>query len=129
MAHVVVVDKSKPKPAWLCKPPPPPDAPFSQRNSYRYWTHIWNAQPAWADREAIRAIYKKAAAMRDAGLRVEVDHIVPLKHPLVCGLHVDYNMRILTYEANQKRSNTEWPDMPFEQLDMFHEDKYGEHEQ
>ena len=42
-----------------------------------------NATPPWVDHAALVAIYERARA-----LKLEVDHIVPLCHELVCGLHV-----------------------------------------
>lgn len=54
-----------------------------------------------ADRQNIVSVYKEA---RKAGM--SVDHIIPLTHPLVCGLHVSWNMQILTLEENISKSNS-----------------------
>ena len=36
----------------------------------------------------------------------ELDHIIPLNHPDVCGLHVPWNFQWLTREENSKKSNS-----------------------
>jgi len=65
-----------------------------------------HATPAWANFEAIRAFYRKAHRLTiETGVRHEVDHIVPLQSPFVCGLHVEYNLQILTSLENKKKRN------------------------
>lgn len=58
------------------------------------------AMPPWANREKILEIYLKA---REEGMHV--DHIVPLNHKLVCGLHWEGNMQLLAPMENILKSN------------------------
>jgi hypothetical protein len=63
--------------------------------------------PQWADKKAIRAIYFEARRLTAAtGIKYEVDHIIPSNHPLVCGLHVETNLQIITEFENITKSNT-----------------------
>jgi hypothetical protein len=60
-----------------------------------------NATPKWADLAKIRDIYSTASA-----LGMSVDHVIPLQHSRVCGLHVENNLRILPIEDNCRKSNS-----------------------
>jgi len=68
-----------------------------------------DATPKWITPEqklAMRELYlhaQKLTAM--TGERYVVDHIIPLISPEVCGLHVPWNLRVITQEENLKKSN------------------------
>lgn len=77
-------------------------------------TNAWKrrareATPSWLtpeQRAEITAIYAKARAMTKAtGVKYVVDHIVPLRSEEVCGLHVPWNLQILTHNDNCAKSN------------------------
>jgi len=71
------------------------------------------ATPIWADHDAIAAFYEEAQRRTDLyGIPFQVDHIVPLRSKLVCGLHWEKNLRIISAEENRLKSNLFWPDMP-----------------
>lgn len=69
-------------------------------------TRKQQAMPAWADRDAIRAIYAKCRRIsQETGIKHHVDHYYPLKNSLVCGLHCEYNLQVLPAVDNQSKSN------------------------
>lgn len=69
-------------------------------------TRQMQATPAWANLEAVKAFYKQAARLRrQTGLAWHVDHDVPLKHSLVCGLHNEFNLQVIPGAANQSKGN------------------------
>lgn len=55
--------------------------------------------PAWADHEAIKAMYISCPE------GYHVDHIVPLQGKLISGLHTDENLQYLTAKDNLAKSN------------------------
>jgi hypothetical protein len=73
----------------------------------------FNATPQWADQEKLAWIYSEAQVLSALhGEKYEVDHIIPLRSKLVCGLHCPDNLRIIPANENRKKSNKWWPDMP-----------------
>lgn len=82
----------------------------------RAWPTTWDLPP-----EHYRSVYREAHRRRQMGHDVNVDHVVPLSSPLVCGLHVPWNLEIIPRLANAKKSNKWWPGAPFEQPDLFDE--------
>ena len=63
------------------------------------------ARPAWANLAKMHAFYAEAEALRAGGINVQVDHIVPLNHPLVCGLDWEGNYQLLSADENSRKSN------------------------
>ena len=61
------------------------------------------AKPKWLDEWQlfyIEELYDLARLRK-----LEVDHVIPIKHKLVCGLHVPWNLQLLTRSENAKKSN------------------------
>lgn len=63
------------------------------------------ATPNWVDKDELLKIYTEAAKLRAAGEDVHVDHIIPLRGKKVCGLHVPWNLQIITAVLNKQKSN------------------------
>jgi hypothetical protein len=68
-----------------------------------------DATPKWLSPEQrmeIRLKYRLAIELsRATGVRHAVDHEVPLQGDEVCGLHVPWNLRVITQDENLKKSN------------------------
>lgn len=66
-------------------------------------TPPWLTSEQWAE---MNAIYEKARKLTlETGIRHEVDHIHPLNGKNLSGLHVPWNLQILTQSENVSKSN------------------------
>lgn len=86
-----------------------------KKNSYTAGRRAAKKQrtPSWANTDDIKSFYKLAKELSaTTGVKANVDHIVPLQSPLVCGLHWAGNLTIVTESLNKRKGNKFWPDMP-----------------
>ena len=64
------------------------------------------ATPSWSQVDLIKEVYIKARELTEStGTQFHVDHFYPLNSPLVCGLHVIENLRIIPWDENLRKSN------------------------
>lgn len=67
------------------------------------------ATPKWLtylQKQEMKQLYLIARQLtQTTGVRYVVDHIVPLRSDLVCGLHVPWNLRVITQDENLQKSN------------------------
>ena len=65
--------------------------------------------PAWLTAEhkvQMEAFYKKAhTRTKSTGTKMHVDHVVPLQGKTVCGLHVPWNLQVITASENLAKNN------------------------
>ena len=68
-----------------------------------------DATPKWLSPNQlmeIRLKYRLAIEMtRATGVRYAVDHEIPIHGESVCGLHVPWNLKVITQEENLRKSN------------------------
>jgi len=66
-----------------------------------------NATPVWADHAKIQTFYARAKRMGGifTGWKFHVDHVIPLKHELVCGLHCEANLSVEEQGFNGRKYN------------------------
>jgi len=93
----------------------PPD--WLKRHPRRaYIEQVILATPPLVNHKEMLQLHKLKLQMTElTGTEHVLDHIIPLKHPSVCGLNVPWNLQILTRAQNAAKSNNWCPD----QLEMF----------
>ncbi len=81
--------------------------------AWREKRRVRKMAPAWADDFMILEMYDLARRRTEStGIVWEVDHIVPLQSRLVCGLHIEHNLRVVPRKVNREKGNLMWPDHP-----------------
>lgn len=89
---------SKRKNAKYCKKKCKPAERARRRISNRKSTKYKPKSVKWSD-------FKEIELSRPSKNH-QLDHIIPLNHPKICGLHVPWNLQWLTKADNQKKSNS-----------------------
>jgi len=60
----------------------------------------------WSDLTKIQNLYLESIELTNStGIIHEVDHIIPLNHDLVCGLHNQFNLQVIPKIMNRSKSN------------------------
>ena len=86
----------------------------NNREHHRLIKSICNAQRRaakksatvdWSDKKN-KEIYKAARMLSlETGIEHHVDHIIPLVHEMVCGLHNEFNLQVLPWYENISKGN------------------------
>lgn len=76
--------------------------------------YLLDATPSWLTIEQvadIEAMYFKARYLtKRTGIPHVVDHIIPLNHPEVSGLHVPWNLQVITAKENAAKKDAHFED-------------------
>lgn len=100
-----------------------------KHNRRTYITAAVLSFPFWAKSSDFKHLKERARQLtRMTGIPHQVDHIVPINHPRVCGLTVPWNVQVITGRENGRKGNA-WGDEPdCEQLELFHRPEVEQYE-
>lgn len=85
-------------------------AKYAAKEAHRRFA-VRQAIPSWMDNDAVDGMYELSMLFKNVGLDTHVDHIIPLRSNLVCGLHCEANLQLLPASNNTSKGNRWWPDM------------------
>jgi hypothetical protein len=78
--------------------------------------------PLWMRRRDLRHLREQAIRETErTGVPHVLDHIIPLRHPYVCGLTVPWNLRVVPHKVNVAKNGSWHPDQL--SMDLPHEAK------
>lgn len=92
------------------------DKMWRQKNAGRVAWHSGNrkkaekrAAPDWLTEEQwneIQAFYNKSVQLTSStGIQYHIDHIEPIQGKISCGLHVPWNLQVITASVNRSKGN------------------------
>lgn len=97
--------------------------PWIERHSRReYIRRCVLSFPPWVDKKVLHALWRQARLLEfQTGIPHVLDHIVPVSHPLVCGLSVPWNLLVIPARLNAQKGNywSPYPYVPPIQGDLF----------
>jgi len=78
----------------------------AERQAYKRRCRV--ATPPWVSIADLMIVYDKAKRLTTlTGIQHDVDHIYPLRGTNSCGLHVPWNLQVLTKEENVRKGNSD----------------------
>ncbi len=84
-------------------------------NATAYRAQKIKATPSWINDELVEQFYSQAAAKtKEMGVQYVVDHMVPLNSDMVCGLHWEGNLQVITLKENSSKNCRWWPNQEWE---------------
>lgn len=73
---------------------------YNREKRARYRAAKKGATPSWISKKVLKKVYKNCPE------GYHVDHIIPLTHYDVCGLHVPWNLQYLPSHVNESKANS-----------------------